>query len=346
MEHQGKYCLFPGCYNHVTLIPGINNTEEEQYMKNIFSLLTIASLLIVLSACGKPAKETYMDAHQGFMDAKTYEGSSTINIDLQSEGAMTAPGNQMALGLINNAEIKADIVSNTEKGITEMVLHVKTNQGPMSFNLDVPLHINMKEQKVYMKTETLKKAVSMAPGFPVSLQFDKKFINLSSHKEIGNFTDETRREEFNRIMMDMIKSLPEEQFSQEENDIQVTIQEEQMNDFIISLMKPVMKENSKQTQDTMIQDLEKELENVSFEKVSMETTIKDNQLTKQSLSLEMKSNVKNQKGSLTVDVTNQYKSINEDVEFTMNPTKENTLTTDELNKKMNQLMKQSMPQGQ
>lgn len=314
-------------------------------MKKFISLLTITSILIVLSACGKPAKETYVNAYQDFMDAKTYEGSSTINIDLQAEESMNTPGNQMALGLINNAEIKADIASNKEKGITELVLHIKTNQGPMSFNLDVPLHINMKDQKVYMKTETIKKAMSMMPGFPVSLQLDKKFVELSSHKEIGNYTDETRQQEFNQIMMDMIKSLSEDQFTQEENQIKVTIQEEQMKDFIISLMNPAMKEDSDQPQDKMIQDIEKELENVSFEKVSINTTIQDNQLVK--VSLKMKSNVENQKGSVTVHVTNQYESINEEVEFMMNPTKENTLTTDELNKKMNQLMKQSMmPQGQ
>jgi len=318
-------------------------------MKKLISLLSVTTLLFVLTACGQSAKETYVQAYQGFMDAKTYEASSTIDVNVQSEEMNNAPNAQMFLGLINNAEIKADTRVDTEKEITEAVLNIKTSQGPMSFNLDVPMHINMKNQKVYIKTETIKQAMSMIPVVPVSpdFQFEKEYVALDVSNSTKNSDQKQLQEQYNKQTLDMIQSLSDDQFTKNENQIELNLKGQQVKDLIVSLVESSIKENNQLPQGANKEDIEKSLEDVSFNKVSMQTTIKDDQLKKEELTMEMEASEADQQGSIILDVTNQYKSINEDIEFTMNPTEENTMTQKQFEEKLNQLMMKSMmPTGQ
>ncbi|KGX89580.1 LptM family lipoprotein [Pontibacillus marinus] len=313
-------------------------------MKKILSLLSVTALLFVLTACGQSAKETYVQAYQGFMDAKTYETSSTIDVNVQSEDMNNAPNAQMFLGLINNAEFQADVRVDTEKEMTEAVLNIKTSQGPMSFNLDVPMHINMKKQKVYIKTETIKQAMSMVPLLPVSpdFQFEKEYVALDASASTKNGDQKQLQEQYNKQMMDMIKSLSEDQFTKNENQIELNLKGKQVKDLIISLVESSIKENNQLPQGASKEDIEKSLEDVSFNKVSMQTTIEDNQLKKEEINMEMEASEAGQQGSIAVNVTNQFKSINESIEFTMNPTEENTMTQKQFEEKLNQLMMKSM----
>ncbi|QHE51812.1 lipoprotein [Pontibacillus sp. HMF3514] len=318
-------------------------------MKKLISLLSVTTLLFVLTACGQSAKETYVKAYEGFMDAKTYETSSTIDVNVQSEKMNNAPNAQMFLGLINNAEIKADVRVDTKKEITEAVLHIKTSQGPMSFNLDVPMHINMKKQKVYIKTETIKQAMSMVPMLPVSpdFQFEKEYVALDARASTKNSDQKQLQEQYNKQMMDMIKSLSEDRFTKNENQIELDLKGNQVKDLIISLVESSIKENNQLPQGASKEEIEKSLEDVSFNKFSMQTTIEDNQLKKEDISIEMEASETGQQGTIMLNVTNQYKSINEEIEFTMDPTEENTMTQKQFEEKLNELMMKSMmPAGQ
>lgn len=324
----------------------MKHTKEENTLKKFSVLFITFTLLFVLSACGQTAKQTYTEAYQGLMDAKSYETTSTFNIDLEAENASSAPEQDMLLGLVNNAEIKVDSRFDKEKEISEVIFQVKTNQGPMSFNLEIPMHINMEDQKIYVKTEAIKQALMMIPFAPVppDFTFEKEFLELNAGSQL-NVEDQKQFEQQMREQIDkLLNDLSEDSFQEKEDTIELNLKGEQIKDLFIRFIEEAMELSGEMLNGAEKEEFKQAIEEIKFNSLDIKSQIDGGKMNTEDISFAMEAGEGEEKVNIQIKVLNEYKKINEAVTFTMDPTEENTMTEQELTEQFNQIMMGAMMQ--
>ncbi|MBH0228916.1 hypothetical protein [Halobacillus yeomjeoni] len=308
-------------------------------MKKVITIFTLTAILFALSACGKTAKETYLEAHSNLMEADSYQTTSTINLNVETAEIEGMPEAQMVVGLLNNAEITAETTVDEKKQITETVIHLKTMQGPMSFELDIPVQMNMENQNMYIKTETIKQAMTMFPIVPMSqeMEFESEYVILDS--EEFNMKEENQQQ---KQIEEMMKSVSEENFNEEDGQVTMKMEGGQVKDFVRTFLSSALSENGQMPKGMTEGDIEEGLKAIQFKELSVKSELDGSQLKKEEVSVGFSVKESGQEGAFQLDVKNEYENIGEDVSFQMNPTEENTMTQKQLEEKFNQMMMDSM----
>lgn len=298
--------------------------------------------IFILSACGTTAKETYTEAHQGLLDAQTYEVASTVSVNLTADDGLHDPEVQMILDLLNNAEIAVETRVDMEKEISEVVLYLTTNQGPVSFNLDIPMHVNMKEEKVYIQTDTISDALSMFLPVAADFTFEKEFIELDISTDLDVEEQEKLEQQMYEQVNELLHTVPEENFEEMDGVITLDLEGEQVRQLIVSLVESALEQSGEILEDTDKQELENELEKIEINNFSIEAQIENGKMKSEDITFSLAGGEAGEKLTIELAVNNDYKSIDENIEFTMEPTKDNAMTQEELEEQISQVFMQSM----
>jgi hypothetical protein len=317
-------------------------------MKKFIIVLMLASFLFILSGCGKTAKETYTEAYQNLLTANTYEATSVLDLEITADHAANNPAEMQMLNFINTAEIAMDTRVDTEKEISEVVFHIKANQGPMSINLDIPLHVDDKEKKLFIKTETIQQALAMVPMFPLpqDFSFDKEFVEFDITSEVNVEEQEKMKQQMLMKINELVNDVPEERFQANKDEIQVNLEDDDIHNLIVSFAEFAMEQSGEMMEEGSTQDIKELLDEVTFNSLNMKAKINDGNIQNESISLSMEAGEGDENAGIAVAMANEYKNINKNVEFTMEPTEENTMNQQELEQQLNEVMMQMTLQAQ
>ncbi|MBM7573417.1 hypothetical protein [Aquibacillus albus] len=311
--------------------------------KSIYFLMT-SILIVVLSACGKSAKETYTEAYSELMDASSYESTSTIDLHLSSDSTNNTPDTQMILDMINNAEITLDTKVDMEQEISEIDFQVAMNQGPISFHLELPMQFNMENQRVYIATETISEAMMMFPVLPLpqDFTFDKEYIELDVSSEVDTEDQQQIEQQLREEINGTIRDLTEDAFIENNDTIELSLEGEDLQNIIASILEFSMEQSDEVIPDTDKKEVETILDAITFQHFNMKATIDGGKIVKEDISVAMDVEESNEKMEIAVDLSTEYKKINEPIDFNLKPTSENTMTQLELEEQLNEVMIDSM----
>ncbi|MBU8906221.1 hypothetical protein [Desertibacillus haloalkaliphilus] len=314
-------------------------------MKKVYYLLILVVFVLGLSACNNnSAKETYIDTYQDLLDANSYEVTSSFSLNIQADPMPDDQDVQMVLELLNNAEITAESRVDMEQGISEVILSLQTNQGPLSFNLDIPIHIDDNNEQLYIKTDVLNDVMELFPVMPLpaDFSFEKEFIELDVYSDLDNEDQKMLEQQYRKEMNSLFDQLPEENFQENDNVFELNIEGDQIKQLLVTLIESTIEHSGEILDPADKQELEHVIEQITFTTFTIQSKIENGQLQNEKVSFGLEAEEGHEKVNIDISVINSYSKINEAIDFALEPTEENTMTQRELEQLISEMMMEMM----
>ncbi|MGM8215407.1 hypothetical protein ACLIA0_07505 [Bacillaceae bacterium W0354] len=288
-------------------------------MKKLLSSLILVTVLL-LAACGgesKSDKEVVVNAFESVMEAKSYEAEGTVdlNIDADVNDPFVAPYLQM----INDIELSVDTKYDGEKQMQEAVVHFSGTISPMTINLDLPFLQDMKNQKMYIATDSLMDNFGMFLGLPEDIkgkliELEMAELEAQDAAEVEELTKQAQQ-----IVVDLLNEKSDDEFSKDGDVYTIKFTEEDLVNLFNKLLVELDDTVTAQDLEDVKAELEAGLEEIDFNKFEVQLTIDGDELKQQKFIIDLGFNVEGDQVNVALTLDNTYKSFNKDVEFSINP---------------------------
>ncbi|RPF53392.1 hypothetical protein [Aquisalibacillus elongatus] len=301
------------------------------FKKVILSVLLLGSLFLVACSESKSDKEVTVDTFNSMMEASSYDATTTIdfNFDFETQDPME----EQVLQAINDAELSVDQRVDQEQQKQEMVINVKAAFSPFTFDLQIPVLQDMKNYKMYLETNSLAENLGMFLNIPEEYKDNVVEIDLSedmAELEANELDYEAIQEEAMTIFKDHLDEKSEEDFSSDENQYTVTFTSEEFSELTADLVSSLDETMSDEEIDQGIEEINTGLEEINLETFDVNFTVEDDQIQSMSFSTDIEVEEAGQTFKMSFSAETVYNSINEGVEFTIDPENSESITIEEL----------------
>lgn len=305
-------------------------------MKKFFSSLIFIAVLL-LAACGesKSDKEVVSDAFKSMMEAKSYEATSDIKLNLEADinDPFVAPYIQM----INDIELSLDTIFDSEKELQEIVVHFTGTISPMTFNLDLPILQDLSNGTMYIATDSLVDNFGMMFGLPEDIK--GKIIAIEADDLDGEFINADEDiEKAQKVVLDFLNEKSDDDFSKDGNVYTVKFNEDDLVAFVQALLKAFDDEFTAQDLEDFKQELEKGLEQIDFNQFEVQLTVEKDELKAMKFVIDVGVEDEGESISIGLTIDTQYKSLNKAVEFSIDPENSEIIDMTELEEIMFEYM--------
>lgn len=305
-------------------------------MKKFFSSLIFIAVLL-LAACGesKSDKEVVSDAFKSMMEAKSYEATSDIKLNLEADinDPFVAPYIQM----INDIELSLDTIFDSEKELQEIVVHFTGTISPMTFSLDLPILQDLSNGTMYIATDSLVDNFGMMFGLPEDIK--GKIIAIEADDLDGEFINADEDiEKAQKVVLDFLNEKSDDDFSKNGNVYTVKFNEDDLVAFVHALLKAFDDEFTAQDLEDFKQELEKGLEQIDFNQFEVQLTVEKDELKAMKFVIDVGVEDEGESISIGLTIDTQYKSLNKAVEFSIDPENSEIIDMTELEEIMFEYM--------
>lgn len=305
-------------------------------MKKFFSSLIFIAVLL-LAACGesKSDKEVISDAFKSMMEAKSYEATSDIKLNLEADinDPFVAPYIQM----INDIELSLDTIFDSEKELQEIVVHFTGTISPMTFSLDLPILQDLSSGTMYIATDSLVDNFGMMFGLPEDIK--GKIIAIEADDLDGEFINADEDiEKAQKVVLDFLNEKSDDDFSKDGNVYTVKFNEDDLVAFVHALLKAFDDEFTAQDLEDFKQELEKGLEQIDFNQFEVQLTVEKDELKAMKFVIDVGVEDEGESISIGLTIDTQYKSLNKAVEFSIDPENSEIIDMTELEEIMFEYM--------
>lgn len=305
-------------------------------MKKFFSSLIFIAVLL-LAACGesKSDKEVVSDAFKSMMEAKSYEATSDIKLNLEADinDPFVAPYIQM----INDIELSLDTIFDSEKELQEIVVHFTGTISPMTFSLDLPILQDLSNGTMYIATDSLVDNFGMMFGLPEDIK--GKIIAIEADDLDGEFINADEDiEKAQKVVLDFLNEKSDDDFSKDGNVYTVKFNEDDLVAFVQALLKAFDDEFTAQDLEDFKQELEKGLEQIDFNQFEVQLTVEKDELKAMKFVIDVGVEDEGESISIGLTIDTQYKSLNKAVEFSIDPENSEIIDMTELEEIMFEYM--------
>lgn len=305
-------------------------------MKKFFSSLIFIAVLL-LAACGesKSDKEVVSDAFKSMMEAKSYEATSDIKLNLEADinDPFVAPYIQM----INDIELSLDTIFDSEKELQEIVVHFTGTISPMTFSLDLPILQDLSNGTMYIATDSLVDNFGMMFGLPEDIK--GKIIAIEADDLDGEFINADEDiEKAQKVVLDFLNEKSDDDFSKDGNVYTVKFNEDDLVAFVHALLKAFDDEFTAQDLEDFKQELEKGLEQIDFNQFEVQLTVEKDELKAMKFVIDVGVEDEGESISIGLTIDTQYKSLNKAVEFSIDPENSEIIDMTELEEIMFEYM--------
>lgn len=305
-------------------------------MKKFFSSLIFIAVLL-LAACGesKSDKEVISDAFKSMMEAKSYEATSDIKLNLEADinDPFVAPYIQM----INDIELSLDTIFDSEKELQEIVVHFTGTISPMTFSLDLPILQDLSNGTMYIATDSLVDNFGMMFGLPEDIK--GKIIAIEADDLDGEFINADEDiEKAQKVVLDFLNEKSDDDFSKNGNVYTVKFNEDDLVAFVHALLKAFDDEFTAQDLEDFKQELEKGLEQIDFNQFEVQLTVEKDELKAMKFVIDVGVEDEGESISIGLTIDTQYKSLNKAVEFSIDPENSEIIDMTELEEIMFEYM--------
>lgn len=308
------------------------------FKKKVF-LTMITVLVLALAACNKPTpKEKLIDGYETLMNANQLESTSTVSMNLEIDGA--GPEDQQILQILNDAELTVHAVQDKEAEKTEATIKAHAQMAPFSFDIEIPYHMDLKNQKMYLNADSLIENFAMfAPQITmITDQIKGKLIELDlNDPELNSGLNHVDVNEMNRILSEKLNETlnnkGESSFTENEDLITITFTDEEFKELVMEMALAInqeLPESEKMTDQELQDELNTVFENISFNTLTITNTFDGDMIKSQQAEIEITVDLEGQTGTLTLVMDTTYDKINEEVTFTMDPSTAETIPMEEL----------------
>ncbi len=307
--------------------------------KFISTLLLLAVMILAACSSGDDAsdKEKVIEAFENTLEATSYNSTSDIQLNL--EGNFNDPMVDPYIQMFNDMEIRFDGIYDKDAGKQEGTFHFTGSMAPMTINLNIPFLQDMESEKVYVRTDSLVENFGMMFGMTDELSGKLLEIDLAElEQQAGTTTEQMDPEELaqkaQQVVVDVLNEKSEDDFSEEDGVYTVQLTRE---DFVSLLEKSgdefdetISEEELNQIQS----DLDEMAEQMEVHQFDVQVTLDGDYIENQTFVADVEVTEGEETFRFGVTLDSTYNSINEDVEFSIDPESEEIITLDELNAMM------------
>lgn len=312
-----------------------------QVFKKRLLITLITAMTLVLAACGQPPEEKLTNGFDTLLNAKQLESNSTISMNLEFEGLSPEEEQemQMFLDALKNAEINMHAVKDNEAEKAEATISLHAEMAPLSFDIELPYHIDLKNQVMYLNADSLIEnfALMMPELAMFSDQIQGKLIKMDLNdpelaSDFDNLPEETM-DKINEVFMASIENLGEDDIKEEEDTLTISFGNEEIKDIakeVLTLINNEMEESDQISEEELNEQLEIIFETITVNDLTIESTFDGDTIQSQKINIDvtLEEAGETMKFNFVIDTT--YDKINEEVTFTIDPESAESISIEEL----------------
>lgn len=176
------------------------------------ALIVTSAITLTLTGCINQTspKLAYLQAVSSLDSANAYEKSSTTDLDISVEGTISEE-KRTFLNWVNQGTFQSNSVHDSETGLIDSTLSMKSNVGALPTRLNLPITVDESAQKVYIRLNSLAHALSDVVPVPENLH-EKTLVIPLTGKTKGISTDNVEALLYTE-MVSFVKALPEANFA-------------------------------------------------------------------------------------------------------------------------------------
>jgi len=315
-------------------------------VKKIAGFLAIGVLTLGLTACGSSSKETMINANKEFMNVKSMEADYAFKLDVKLDGADAET--KKAVEAINNSSITIKHLHDSKSQKDEMTLGVKFKMDPLSMDAKIPFLVDGKNEKVYLEPSKVMDSVGLF--FPMlgdmasSVDLEGKFLEIDMNsKEFGSefssfsADNEKIQKIVEKEVISALEKKDEKDFVEKDGKITVKFNQAELKSIIKNILLGVNEVMPKKEQESK-EELTKSIDEMFSSKeakikgLTVVSEIDNGKIVSEKYIIGLEGNMEGQKYSVDVTVHSKFSKVNEKIDFTISPKKENIITIDELEK--------------
>lgn len=332
--------------------------------KTLGTLAVSGALALALTGCGKgDPKESFTAAHKKIVEPNSFESSYDFKMKFGGD-AKNNPEQKELVDLLENSTFKIDVKQDKKFAEVTPDIQVKTNG--TSFGFTSPILVDVKKQALYAKAEDIGAVFQQFnPEFSSALKgYTGKLVVLEAN-QFGANTTATSASTSNKWLHQELEKIDKEKFKWDGDKVTLTLDGKDSKKLFDSFLKEYKTDNGTETVDAKTLAIqEKALEDafkitsvtisseISGDKVvsdnvvfkgsvkegeedinftfTSDTTYKDNFVSTTKASVKASGKTDGKAFSVDVDVTGKVSKWNQDIKFSLDPSKAQTVTYEEV----------------
>lgn len=307
----------------------------------------LGGALLTLAACGDD-RDALTDAReaQTAVDTSTSTTEITMSYDEDAVAAMGDESIAETLRVVSSSGITVDMVSDVANKQHEMDINVSLGTGGMNLDLNLPVFMNEESGEIYTGVEDIVNLVSFIMPMEVPSEAQGKVVNLTdmadeedaAERPLQGIDSAESAKVMNDIMSDYLSEQPDDSVTFEDDVYTQTINGD---DFVKYMLTELAARDviTAEERDEAISELPEQL---SIGDIIVTTTLNDDGLiATETVAIPLHVTDEELFGAegltLTLNADMTYHSYNEPVEFVMDVSEDNVLSTEEFEGLMNNI---------
>ncbi|GEL78195.1 hypothetical protein [Tenuibacillus multivorans] len=310
------------------------------FKKITMSMMLLTALLLAACSESQSDKQVVVDAFETMMEAESYDATSTLDVNVEAD--VQDPFIEPYIQMVNDMELSMDQRMNQDK--QEVVIHFQGQMSPMTFNVDIPFLQDMNENKMYVKTDSLIENFGMFLGLPEEAK--GKLIEIDMAELEGQEAPEVDYDELTQqvqtIMSDFLNDKSEDDFRKEDDTYIVSFNKEDLTTLVTEMASELDDTITDEDIQMAQEEMTTALEQVDFNTFEVHTTLDGDNIKSQKVVLDLGIDAEGTQVQLDLEADTTYNSMNEDVEFEIDPENSDIIDMQEFD----QLMMEALQQPQ
>lgn len=298
----------------------------------------LGGALLTLAACGDD-RDALTEAReaQTTVDTSTSTTEMTMSYDEEAVAAMGDESIAETLRVVSSSGITVDMVSDVANKQHEMDINVSLGTGGMNLDLNLPVFMNEESGAMYTGVEDIVNLVSFIMPMEVPAEAQGKVFNLTdladedtAERPLQGIDSAESTKVMNDIMSDYLAEQPDDSVTFEDDVYTQTINGD---DFVKYMLTELAARDviTAEERDETIAELPEQL---SIGNIVVTTTLNDDGLiATETAAIPLHVTDEELFGAdgltLTLNADMTYHSYNEPIEFTMDVSEDNVLSTEE-----------------
>ena len=306
-------------------------------LKKTASIIAIGALTVSLTACGITSKKyTFDEVYSKLESEKYYESNMDFAINVKGEGL--SPEDQSIVDVINKSKLTAHLKHDGELKQDEIAYGVKVDMGAMKIDMEIPMLVDSKNEKAYIKTQ------SIVDQFGVSLPELKSLFEEAGGTilELDLKSDSTEEyaaelSKFEKELTKKVKAVVKESgdkaqsvdVTKEEKEkgvkqkLKVVFTKEQIKGLAVDAVTEINNVIGEEMSKEDLADMKKDLEKIGLQDAQFIVSIdKNGRILNENFVMSLKVNEKEYKGDITLTVNSQYTKYGVKPTLSIDPVKE------------------------
>lgn len=305
--------------------------ERMFFVKVLHKFLAVGAASALLVGCSPTPKEEIVTSYKQLTELESLQNKSSLKVTVEAE---ESPMLQPFIDAVNATTFDVDYKLDKSKEKEEVNIQLSTKLNGMDIAFDLPMLLE--KEFIYVKAETITSLMSLlSQGAALETgDLNNKVFQINATGAMGTETIETEalKGDMLKITKDIIASLPDERFSENDGTISFELTSDEVWSFLERSIRAIDAASGEANSEEKLKEL-KEL--ISLGETKYEVDIDSGKVLSEKILLNLATVSNDLAGipalELELEIYSEYLKHNEEIDFNFLFEKEDVLPIEQLN---------------